>query len=280
MKVFTFFYNRYDSATTSLALAQNGIEHNVLIHSAEDADKFKRGGVLGGKVVVTGNPKGLAYQRNTALDMMDFGEWAVFASDDFRYVLSQPLELVLSTSRRIEVTNLNQDKLKFKKSEHLLPLRDLFLIFPKLIEIAEANKIHLVGFASNDNPRALKNKFTTRGLADGRLWLVKKSSLRFDHMAQSIDDYAWTVENLLRFGNVLVLNWVLPVFARYTAGGYGTEKERLELKRAECAYLVSKYEPIIRIAKKPGWPEGSHIRLFASNGNIQAARKRLGIPTL
>ena len=41
MKVFTFYYNRYDDATTSKALYDNGIEHNVLIHTKEDYEKNK-----------------------------------------------------------------------------------------------------------------------------------------------------------------------------------------------------------------------------------------------
>jgi hypothetical protein len=42
MQVFTFFYNRFENATSSIALQQNGIDHNVLIHNAKDADKFKK----------------------------------------------------------------------------------------------------------------------------------------------------------------------------------------------------------------------------------------------
>ena len=66
MKVFTFFYNRFETATTSNALYDNGIDHYVMIHSEQDLAKFKEGGTLKGKPIVTNQRKGLAYQRNCA----------------------------------------------------------------------------------------------------------------------------------------------------------------------------------------------------------------------
>ena len=74
MKVFTFFYNRYNTATTSKALYENGIDHTVLIHKDSDYDLFKKGGTLYGNGVVTVSSKGLVYQHNCALDLMEEGE--------------------------------------------------------------------------------------------------------------------------------------------------------------------------------------------------------------
>ena len=96
MKVFTFFYNRFDTATTSKALNENNINHTVLIHSADDLQKFVKGNTIHGKAVVTNNGKGLAYQRNSALDMMNTGEWGVFMCDDFKRIYSYPKEYIVS----------------------------------------------------------------------------------------------------------------------------------------------------------------------------------------
>lgn len=276
MKVFTFFYNRFDTATTSKALSENNINHTVLIHSTDDLQKFIKGNTIHGKAVVTNNGKGLAYQRNSALDMMDYGEWAAFLSDDFIKIRSLPLKWILSKTQSIDITRQNQQTFRLKK-EHEISLADMFTLFPKLIEIAEKNNIHLIGFGLHDNPQNLRNKFTNRGLADGRFWLVKKNTYNFDPQAQSIDDFAWTAENLVRHRNVLVLNWTVPFFDRYTAGGYGTQSERAQMRIKECAYLVDKYNPIIRIADKIGHQYGTHIKLIASDGNIATARKRLNL---
>lgn len=276
MKVFTFFYNRFDTATTSRALAENGIEHNVLIHTAQDLEKFKAGNTMHGNAVVTNNGRGLAYQRNSALDMMDNGEWAVFMCDDLKVVRGYPLDWILSRTDRAPVTIANQRDYKLTNA-HNMSLKDMFSTFPKLIEVAETNNIHLIGFGLTDNPLNLRKKFAHRGLADGRCWLVKKSHYRFDLKAQLVDDVAWTAENLVRHKNVLILNWIVPFFQRYSAGGFGSIPERLEMRRKECAYLAAKYDPLVRIAKKPGWEYGTHVRIFGTDGNIAKMRKKIGL---
>ena len=273
MKVFTFYYDRFENATTSQALKENNIEHCVLIHTQQDREKFEAGGTLHGEPVVTGNGKGLAYQRNSALDMMDEGEWAVFMCDDFKKIKSYPVEEILSNRQTLDIDFTNQNDYRLRDE---MTLAEMFSLFPKLLEFAEANHVYLVGFGLHDNPMNLRKKFTARGLADGRFWLVKKASYRFDENAQLIDDVAWTAENLARHGKVFVLNWCVPYFERYTAGGFGNIAERLQLRRKECAYLVDKYSPLVQIAKKPNWPDGTHLRLMGSTGNIMKARQRLG----
>lgn len=282
MKVFTFFYNRFDTATTSNALSENDLLHKILIHNDFDVDRFRKGGTIGhaGIPVVTGNDKGLANQRNSALELMDVGEWAVFMCDDFQYVMSQPLDMITSRSDRIPITFKNQEIYRFRKFRSTISLKEMFSTFPKLIDVAEANGIHLIGFSLHDNPQNLAKKFTLRGLADGRFWLVKKSHYKFDVNAQLIDDVAWTAENLCRHGNVLILNWILPQFKRYTAGGFGSQAERLDRRRSECAYLCTKYSPLVRIAQKTHWPDGTHVRIYGTNNNIFETRRRLGMPTL
>lgn len=273
MKVFTFYYNRYETATTSKALHDNGINHIVLIHNENDYHKFKQGKTIFGNHVITNNPKGLGYQRNTALDMMNEGEWAVFMCDDFIRVLSKPLNLILSNTSEIKIDFENQKEHRLKNKDEI-SLHEMFKTFDALINIAEKNKIHLIGFGLHDNPMNLRKKFTTRGLADGRFWLVKKNKYKFDINAQLIDDVAWTAENLIRHGNVLVLNWIVPYFKRYTAGGFGTTEERKKQRKKECLYLVNKYYPLVQFAKKPNWDWGTHIRINGTGNNILKARIR------
>ena len=274
MKVFTFFYNRYDTATTSKALNENGIAHNVLVHNSDDLQKFVKGGTIHGKATVTNNGKGLAYQRNAALNMMDTGEWAAFMCDDFKKIKAYSKEFIFSKTNNIVITQQNQNNYRLK---NIINLQEMFSWFPKLIELAEKNNIHLIGFGLHDNPMNLRKKFGTRGLADGRFWLVKKSHYKFDLNAQLIDDVAWTAENLVRHKNVLVLNWCVPYFERYTAGGFGSTTERKALRIKECAYLAKKFNPLVKIAEKPGWDYGTHIRLYGTDGNISAMRKKVGL---
>jgi len=272
IKVFTFFYNRFKDATTSLALKKNKIQHTVLIHKEEDYVKFKEGGTIGGDYVVTNKPKGLAYQRNAALDLMKEDEWAVFMCDDFQYIRSYPVEEILNRKTKIDVNFDNQKKYSLRQDKFKMSLKEMFTMFPKLIDIADNNKIKLIGFGLHDNPLNLGRKFATRGLADGRFWLVKKSNYRFDENVQMVDDVCWTAENLVRHNNVLILNWTVPYFKRYTAGAFGSISERKDQRLKECKYLANKFNPLIKIAHKANWEYGTHVRLYGSNNNIRKAR--------
>jgi glycosyltransferase involved in cell wall biosynthesis len=274
-KVFTFYSNRFDSATTSIALEENGIDHIVLVHTEEQSEQFHRNKTNRARITrITNKPRGLAYQRNVALDMMEAGEWAVFMCDDFKKVLSLPREFILSSTGKIPVDTSNQHVFRFRSGNEI-SLREMFEYFPTLIQMAERNGIYLIGFALHDNPMNLGNKFSFRALADGRFWLVRKTHRRFDENVQMIDDVAWTADNLLHHGNVLILNWIIPYFRRYTQGGFGSVLERLELRRRECAYLCKKYYPLIKSAEKPGWPTGTHLKIIGSQNNILKARENL-----
>lgn len=274
MKVFTFFYNRYETATTSKALYENRIDHNILIHKENDYDLFKKGGTMFGKPIVTNASKGLANQRNHALDLINTGEWAVFMCDDFKKIGSYPVESILNSKLTMDVNFENQKFLHVNKQKPM-NLAQMFAMFPKLIELAESANIHLIGFGLHDNPLNLRKKFSFRGLADGRFWLVKKSFYKFDLNAQLIDDVAWTSENLIRHSNVLISNWTVPYFSRYTAGGFGSTEERKQLRKKECNYLCNKFNPLVKMAHKPNWEYGTHIRIFGTDNNIKIARKKI-----
>lgn len=278
MKVFTFYYNRYQNATTSKELKKNDIDHYVMLHNHEDYEKFKKFDTIQGKPIITNQSKGLAYQRNYALSMMQEGEWAAFMCDDFIKIKSYPINVIQSNLEHLPVDTTNQKYFGFysKSAKHVqeFSLKQMFKLFPFLIEKAESKKIHLIGFALHTNPLNLRNKFIYRGLADGRFWLIKKSNYQFDEKAQLIDDVAWTAENLIRHNNVLVLNWTIPYFGRYTAGGFGSTVERKVQRKKECQYLCMKYHPLVRLAKKANWDYGTHIKLFGSQNNINISKRR------
>jgi hypothetical protein len=262
LKTFTFFFNRYDTATTSRALAENGIPHYVMIHNEEDRKKFEAGGVLHGTPVVTNNPKGLAYQRNSALELVEDGEWCVFMCDDFQEVKAFNWDRFRKDDQVTFDRTTNEYNRQGRYTDRPT-LAQLYEQFPYLIRMAERLGIHLIAFAFNANPRNVLRKFSFKGLCDGRFWIIKKSHLRFDLNAQLIDDVSWTVLNLQAWGNNLIVNWIDPEFERYSAGGFGSIGERIEQRRIEAKYLVDNFYPMIRYADKPGWPAKTHIKIHA-----------------
>lgn len=258
MKTFVFTYDRYDTITTSQYL--KGHEHFVLCHTEEQKKRFEDSGRVFGELIATGNQKGLAYNRNAALEMMRDGEWAVFWVDDLIETTCLENYFGMDHLTELGVTTENQPQLR-KELKHPCDASLFYEISKSTISVAEQKGFPLCGFSLTDNPLFRNKHFSFWGLADGRCWLVKKTQLRFDIRAQLIDDTCFTAMNLKKFGGVVVNNWLLPNCKRYTGGAYGTMDERMEQKKAECSYLVEAYPEFIQFADKAGWPEGSHIKI-------------------
>lgn len=257
-RTFVFTYDRFDTITTSEWL--KGIDHTVLCHTNEQKKKFLKAGRIHGTLLATGAAKGLTYNRNVALDMMQPGEWAVFWVDD-----------LIRVRRYENYFNYHGTEFNVQNGKNQNLLRRLFKApcTPKeFYKIAEETALHaeskgyaLAGFALTDNPQFRKKKFIYSSLADGRCWVVKKTDLRFDEAVQLIDDVCFTALNIKYFGGVVVNNWCITECKRYTEGAFGTLPQRMEQRIKECAYLVKTYPKEIIAAEKKHWPPGSHVKI-------------------
>lgn len=266
MKTFVFAYDRYDTLTTPLLLESAGIDHIVLCHTDEQKEKFiKAGRVNPNRIIATGAPKGLAYNRNKALDMMSKGEWACFLVDD--YINTQLLEGYRDMTLEVLPVFTGNTTFWGRKMYNKVGIKELYRVGVESMAFAERLKVNLVGFAGYHNPLFRKYKWKINALADGRCWFVRKTELRFDERAQMIDDVSWCAINIEQSGGVLINQWLEPLCSRYTAGGFGTVESRLEQRKAECAYLVGKHK-VIRYGKKKGWPPGSHIKIRSTTRRI------------
>lgn len=263
MKFFIFTYDRYDSITTSEFFKD--VPHTVLCHTEQQKAEFlKHGRIHTPDFIATGKERGLAYNRNVALDMMDKGEWAVFFVDDLidiTYLDGYETE----TATSFDITPKNAKEFKTRLDKKCTP-QDFMNAVQRNIQYAESLGLALVGFSLTPNPMFRRNRYSHWALADGRCWVVKKTHLRFDENVQLIDDTCWTAKNLEFFGGVVVDNWVLPLCKRYTKGAFGSIEERMPQKLRECAYLVEKYPGQIAFADKAGWPKGSHVRIRPKMG--------------
>lgn len=260
MRTFVFGYDRYETMSTSRLLEDEGIDHTVLCHTEEAKQRFIDGGTAEpDRLVATGQPKGLANNRNAALEMMEDGEWALFLVDDLKNVTTVA-DYWTRTDTRLRITMDNQKKIG-PTTKQPASMRNFMASAYEVVAVCEAMGAHLGGFCGIANPLFRDAKWRFNVLADGRAWVVKKSSLRFDPGAQLIDDMCWTAQNIQRFGIVPVNQWVLPDCKRYTAGAFGSIEQRLPQKAKEAAYLVENYPALVRFAKKAGWPDGTHVQL-------------------
>lgn len=264
MRVFVFGYNRYDSMTTSTMFEAEGIDHTVLVHTQEAAERFiQHGTAKENRLLVTGNPRGLANQRNTALEMMEDGEWALFMVDDLKEV-SELRNYDRTTAPSLPINEKTQ-KHYGERFKNPITMTQYMKRANELVKKCETHNAHLGGFCGINNPLYRARHWSFNVLADGRAWVVRKTHLRFDTRVQLIDDLCWTALNIKHFGLVIVNQWVLPDCKRYSAGAFGSIEERLPQKMEEAKYLVETYPDLIAYKDKAGWPYGSHVVLRQRN---------------
>jgi hypothetical protein len=240
-RVIVFFYNRYETSTTSKILDEYGIKHTVICHKEEDIEKFVAGGTVKREnIIATGNGKGLALQRNSALDMMEDGEWALWLVDDLMNIKRFD-DYYTNTSGYFGFKDTKATQKKYGKSFNKIDPIEFLKLCDHTVQEAERRGYALAGFAKIDNPVFNQKKYQTWGLNDGRAWMVKKTDIRFDTAVNNIDDQAWSLENTRRFGGHLINQWVVPNCKRYTGGGLGTESERMFTRSKEIVHLLYKY---------------------------------------
>ena len=259
MKTFIFTYDRYDSLSTPSFFEKENIEHTILCHTEEAKNKFiEAGRVNPERIISTNQPKGLANNRNYALDQMEEGEWALFLVDDLNNLYEyENYDTDEREKLPIEISNVKEYRKSFQK---VITASKFLERCEETIKVAEKENIKLIGFAGFTNPLFLKNKWKYNSLADGRAWLIKKSDLRFDEHVQLVDDVCWTVINI-KSGGVIINQWLIPDCKRYTKGSFGSKSQRMPQKIEECKYMEEAYRDYVYFADKPGWPPFSHLRI-------------------
>lgn len=246
--------------TTSRILEEAAIPHIVLCHKEEDKAKFIEGGtVKENRLLVTGNPRGLTFQRNTALDMMDEGEWAMFLNDDL--IRISYLEKYYDTDVQSVPVNTRNSTIWRPFFEKDLSIKGFVNYAQKLTQHAAGLNIHLVGFAYTHNPLFNSKRYSYRGLCDGRAWLVCKGIPRFgtNKAIGALEDREFTALNIIHYGRILRCNWINPDFSRFSNGGYGSMESRAAEMREACKYLVETYPFMFKYKQKKGYPKGCHV---------------------
>lgn len=253
MKIFIFAYDRFDTMTTSLAVGGDGVQHYVLCHSESDKQRFIDSGTISDKaeIIATANPKGLTRQRNFALDMLKDGEWAMFMNDDFE---------------RLRIfSDYYSDKQELLPQDVKNSCWQNSMTFREFVEEADRLSMrfkgtNLIGFATNSNPNNLRRRYTLSHLIDGRCYLIRKTSIRYDTRFNVLEDHYISAENIVRYGNTVRCNWIVPEFSRFTNGGFGDIANRTPLLREEAKLLAEKYPFLLELKDKRGFDAGCQLR--------------------
>jgi len=259
MRVFVFTYDRYDSLTTPMMLEADGVPHTVLCHSEADRQRFIDGGrVRPENIIATGEPKGLANQRNWCLEHMERDEWTMQFVDDLK--TTTEVADYETRGHRLGISIDNQREFK-GQMQVPISLTKFMVRADEVVEACEKVGARLGGFCGIANPVFRDAKWRFNVIVDGRAWVMKKGKLRFDTGAQMVDDVCFTAQNIEQYGVVVVNQWVLPDCRRYTVGAFNSIDQRMEQKMTEAAHLVKTYPGTLRYADKAGWPPFSHVAL-------------------
>jgi len=235
MKVFTLYYDRFETATTSKALHDASISHTVLCH--KDKDKFKN---IYGELVETNAPKGIQHNLNSGLDLLEYGEWGIFMSDDYKKSFT-----------------LDKVKNKFIACD----LKEVYDNLLEAISISDKIGAKLVGLNCTGNAMFSKNKFGKYGLVDGRMFAIKKTDFRWRDDINCITDYYASLFHLDKYKGNLVLQHCYAEFERYGSDGIGTAEDRAEDKRKNISILKNLYPKNVKVKDKKGQPKGTHITI-------------------
>lgn len=254
MKLFIPSFHRPNLHCTFRHFLDTSIDWYVLVHTADEYRGYKISGLVPSRrLILTRAPLGLVNHRNWIIEnLVADGEWFLFASDDITKitVLDEPY---YSKECDIDVTTKNTTLWGKRFAKQASPV-DIDRIVAELHARALAENCYYAGFSAFGNSLFRAKKWKRNTFVDGRLFLMRKTDLRFDPNVVTMDDYAFTAQNLTTPHGTLVNAWVEPIARRYTAGGLGSYAERLPAKRADCAYLISKYPQLFRynLSKKTG----------------------------
>lgn len=232
-KVFTLYYDRFKTATTSQALHEAEIEHTVICHY--NKEKFEN---IYGNIIETNHPKGIQYNLNEGLNLLEEDEWGFFLSDDYK------------TSYKLE------------KSSNKFVKTDLKYVFNRLVngtKIADKIGAKLVGLNSTGNALYAKNKYGKYGLVDGRMFAIKKTNFEWRNDINTITDYYATLYHMKKYGGNLILQECYAEFERYAKDGIGTIQRRAKAKKKDIRILKNLFRNMVKVKNKAGHPKGTHI---------------------
>ncbi len=259
MKVFIFTKNREATITTHKVFPTA----KVIVHSKEQRRAYIQQAMLPAERVVVsgvaGDTFGLSRQREWVMqNLVAENEWVVFADDNIHHLTAVPEPHYCVDELPIKEGGGK----KWRKIYGKTCEADHFLrkLVPETIAYAERVGARMCGFALVDNFFFRGKKFRPVGYVIGKLLVMKNSKLTFNHTI-SMEDFRTVADHLLRFGAVVVNNFVFPVAGHYEKGGMGTYEERVPIRLQDVKRLMAMYPKLFLVKDRKGFVPGTDLRL-------------------
>lgn len=200
---------------------------------------------------VEGMTSGLVNQRNWFIDhIADENEWVLMADDNIDEYTAVEKDYYSKEELPVEDSKSNVYWNKVY-GNNASPER-LYELFSNDIQLANKINSNVIGFATTPNPFFRTRKYRTIGYCLGKSFLIKKTDFRWDRNIMAMEDYQLSAEQILRYGKVLLNNYIKPMAKHYQEGGIGTYQARLPKKIKDCIYLRQKYPGFFRYKTKSG----------------------------
>ena len=254
------------------------IDWKVVVHNEEEESYYQLNSTIPrDRIVVSGMPFNIAMQRNWIQDnLLEKGEWYLALDDNLKWFtgINDP-ELYAQEKLDVKADKTKNWNKIFK--EKIAPKR-FIEICKEMIEIGDRIGAYNLGFATNGNFFFREKKYRTVGYVISKFCIRKHVGLRFNEEAFSMEDYAYTAENLLHYGKVLINNYVYREAQHYQEGGIGSAEYRIPLKEKHANMLLEQYPELFRVnyKKYDGKPVGKDLIVrFHSEKQIEKWRREI-----
>lgn len=249
-------------------------EYNVVVHTEAQAAEYRKNPhVDPGKIMVSGAAPGISNQRRWIMERWaKKGEWFATLDDNIAGFCGVRPDLYGRDELAVQAPGF--DRTVF---DHPLGINTVVQRWQADVKEATRRGAHYIGFATVPNFYFLGRKYRDVGYVISKAALIHNVGVPYDPQILAMDDYGYTAENLVRFGRVLINNWIIPKAGHYEPGGIGTYAQRLPRKIADCEYLMAKYPGLFRYKVKAGCHPKAELQVrFTSVAQVEAWRAGKG----
>jgi hypothetical protein len=274
MKIVIPSFNRAETIRTHQYLEKGGVtDYKILLHSeACKAAYLKNPTIRPETLLVTGAQFGIQHQRQWIItNYVKKDEWFLTMDDNVRGI--QCVHPFFYNADKLDVQHKHFDPKIFQYEANSKQFIALCL---KDIAYCEKQGIKFGGFASVPNYYFLGKKYRHVGYVISKIAIIKNSGITYDPNVMAMEDYAFTAENLLRFGKVLINNFIIPQAGHYEVGGIGTYEQRVPRKIIDCEYLMQKYPGLFRYKIKAGCHPKAELQVrFTTTKQVEEWRSAM-----
>jgi hypothetical protein len=283
VRVFIPTKGRYDTINTHKVF--DGTDYMIVVHNVDEADRYlENDSIPLDRLVVSGvaaDAYGLTRQREWIVDnLVDEDEWFIFADDNIRYIEAVPEEWYGNDEQPFG--KLYSAEWRKRYATHCSMDRFMDIAY-EMVDMAEGLDTVLCGFAAVDNYYYRRGHWRTYGYVIGKMTIVCNHNIaRFYRHDITMEDFTFTAYTLLKYGRVLINNYVRAVAGHYQAGGMGKYDERIPYRLADCVKLMDLFPGLYRPKKLKHMVPGTDLALRLTGGEhrIDAWRETMRRPVV